>query len=350
MSLTLALVLVAVVVVAAMVAHSVWSARQATPKRATVVLPTPEQRVDPSLLHSAHGTADAAAEPRAPEPRALRRAPRIDALIDAIATLTLEAPVSAEHVLAHLPAQRRAGSKPMHFEGLNADSGEWEPLADGQRAGQRYGELQVGVQMANRSGALNEIEYSEFAQLVQGFAEGVAAMADLPDMLDVVARARELDNFASPNDVQLTVQLRDQGVAWSPGYVQQVAARHGFMPAGVAGRLVLPAAEDGAPPLLLVAFDPQAALADDPNQAVLRELTLSLDVPQSAEAAEPFATWQEAARGLAADMEGTLVDDDGRPITLHHFATIAGELKTIYTTLEARDMAAGSAVARRLFS
>ena len=47
-------------------------------------------------------------------------------------------------------------------------------------------------------------------------------MADFPDMLDVVARARELDDFASQHDAQLAVHLRANGAAWSVGYVQQM--------------------------------------------------------------------------------------------------------------------------------
>src|SRR5205085_1906886 len=77
---------------------------------------------------------------------------RIDALIDAIASLTLEVPVSGEMVLAHQPPTRRAGSKPFLIEGLNAETGEWEAVLGSQQ----YSELQAGVQLANRTGALNE--------------------------------------------------------------------------------------------------------------------------------------------------------------------------------------------------
>jgi hypothetical protein len=55
-------------------------------------------------------------------------------------------------------------------------------------------------------------------------------------MLDVVARARELDGLASPLDAQLTVTLRANSVAWSVGYVQQCAARQGFVPGALPGR------------------------------------------------------------------------------------------------------------------
>jgi hypothetical protein len=182
------------------------------------------------------------------------------------------------------------------------------------------------VQLANRSGALNEIEYSEFVHKLQAFAEGVGAMPDFPDMLDAVARARELDAFASQHDAQLTTALRANSIAWSVGYIQQAAGRHGFVPGSVPGRLVLPAVEEGAPPVLVLAFDPQVALSDDPGQAALRELSLSLDVPQTPEAAEPFAAWQHSARRLADDLDATLVDDHGQPITLHAFSAIGQEL------------------------
>ena len=161
------------------------------------------------------------------------------------------------------------------------------------RARSRYSELQAGVQLANRSGALNEIEYSEFAQTMQAFADNAGAMIELPDMLEVAARAKELDAFAGMHDAQLTVTLRANGVAWSPGYLQQVAGRHGFVPGAVSGRLVLPSGEDHAPALLMLTFDARAALSDEPELAAVREATLSLDVPQTPEAGR-------AVRRLAA--------------------------------------------------
>ncbi|HEV7915266.1 MAG TPA: cell division protein FtsZ, partial [Albitalea sp.] len=271
---------------------------------------------------------------------------RIDALIDAIAPLTLEAPVSAELALTHLPTTRRAGSKPLLIEGLNAETGDWEMPT----AGQRYGELQAGVQLANRTGSLNEIEYSEFVQKVQAFAEAIGAMADFPDMLDVVARARELDAFAGEHDAQLAVHLQARAAAWSVGYIQQHAARHGFVAGVVPGRLVLPSTEEGAPPVLTLTFDSQAAFADDPSRAAVRDVMLSFDVPQTDPQADPFIAWQASAQALALGMDAAIVDDHGRPLSPEGFAAIGGELKRLYERLEARDTAAGSATARRLFS
>ena len=338
MSLTTALAILGGVVLMAVLLHGWWSARRASPKPALVQPPSEVARVEPGF--------DASATALPAEPRPLKRVATIDALIDTIATLALDAPVSGEMVLAHLPPSRRAGSKPVFIEGLDTESGEWAPLAPAHH----YSELQAAVQLANRSGALNEIEYSEFVQKVQAFADAVGAAPDFPDMLDVVARARELDALTGPLDAQLSLTLRSNSVAWSAGYIQQVASRHGFVAGVLPGRLVVSAAEEGAPPLLALSFDAQAALAEDPQQTPVRECLLTLDVPQIEERLEPFPAWHHAARSLADDMDASMMDDQGQVITLHAFAAIGTELSGLYRRLEALDLAAGSAAARRLFS
>ncbi|HEY1091263.1 MAG TPA: cell division protein FtsZ [Burkholderiaceae bacterium] len=345
MTLTALLAILGGLVLAAVIAHGAWSARRAGPRQAQ---PQVEPETGPAERQEPQFDAPGLDPGDTTLPRvALRRAStRIDALIDAIATISVDAPVSGELALATLPPSRRAGTKPFHIEGLNAASGEWElpaPL-------RRYSEFQAGVQMANRSGPLNEIEYSEFVQKVQGFAEGLGGNVDFPDMLEVVATARELDQFAAAHDAQLALALRARGAAWTLGFVQQMAARHGFVSGALPGRLVMPAREEGDPAMLLLSFEAQAALADDPQASSLRELTLSLDVPQTAEALEPFAAWQEAARGLARDLEADICGANGELLNLHAFAAIGQQLTVLYHALASRDMAAGTLVSRRLFS
>jgi len=344
-SLTVALAALGGIVLAAVIAHGAWQARKAGPRRAA---PDPNSPRPEPIEPVMGGSATHAAElPAGIETRAPKRTPqKLDALIDAIAPLTVEAPLSGEMVLMHLPTTRRAGSKLFFIEGLNAETGEWESAAPGQR----YGEFQAGVQLANRTGPLNEIEYSEFVQKVEAFAEAVGAMADFPDMLDVVARARELDTFAGEHDAQLAVHLQARSAAWSVGYIQQHASRHGFVAGVVPGRLVLPSAEEGAPPVLTLTFDSQAAFADDPNRAAVRDVTLSFDVPQTDPKADPFVAWQASAQALSLGMDAAIVDDAGRPLSAEGFAAIGGELGQLYKKLELRDLAAGSAAARRLFS
>lgn len=341
MTLTTALVILGAVVLAALALQSWWSLRRDKP-RGPAEAGDSKLRVEPSLLDTEPALAETPAALRAPG----KRLPRLDALIDAIAPLALDGPITGELALQHLPSSRRAGTKPFYVEGLDTETGEWDAIA----AGRRYSELQAGVQLANRSGPLNAIEYSEFVQKLQAFAEAVGATADVPDMLEVVARARELDGLTAPLDAQLSVTLRTNGVAWSVGFVQQVAARQGLVPGGLPGRLVLPSSEENAPPLLVLAVDPQAALSEDPQAAVVRECTLTLDVPQTPAGQEPFPAWHLTGRQLADDLDATAVDDQGQNITLHAYDAIGKELDELYQRLERLDLAAGTPVARRLFS
>ena len=68
------------------------------------------------------------------------------------------------------------------------------------------------------------------------------------------------------------------------------------------------------PPVLGLTFDTQAALSEDPDQSAMREVTLSLDVPQVDRAEQPFVRMREAAMALAASMDGVITDDNGQLI------------------------------------
>jgi hypothetical protein len=347
-NLTIALACLGGVVLAGVVAHGAWQARRFGALKVQQAS-QPEFR-EPTLFdpvaEPVDAAVDAAPEPELVLPVARRASAKVDALLDAIVSLTVEAPVSGDMVLTHLPPSRRAGNKPFLIEGLNAETAEWEaPLP-----GQRYSEFQAGLQLANRGGAVNEIEFSEFVQKIGNFAESIGAMADFPDMLEEVARARELDAFAGEHDAQLAVHLHARSAAWSIGYIQQHASRHGFVNGIVPGRLVLPSIEDGAPPVLMLIFDAHAALADDPNQAMVRDVTLSFDVPQTDPVAQPFAAWQASAHALALGMDASIVDDNQQPLSPQGFEAIGNELGRLYESLQARDLAAGSMMARRLFS
>ena len=91
-------------------------------------------------------------------------------------------------------------------------------------------------------------------------------------------------------------------------------------------------------------------MADDPDQSALRELTLSLDVPQVDRGEQPFVRMRDGAIALAASMEGIITDDNGQVIRPEALDVIGADLEKLYDTLDARDLAAGSPQARRLFS
>ena len=330
-----------------MAVHAVWTARKNRPRQAI-----PEEGAKPASGEMPMG---AGIEPgldmaafdvvNFPLPAQEKR-PTMDALIDVIAPISLESQVSGDAALAAMPATRRAGSKPFAIEGFNAGSQSWEvPLA-----GQRYSSFQAGVQLANRSGALNEIEYSEFVIKTQAFCDAINGTPDFPEMREEVARARELDHFAGDHDAQLGFVVRALHSAWSPGYVQQNAAQLGFVAGVIPGRMVVPARQAGLPPMLGLLFDSQAAMAEDLSQSAIREVAISLDVAQVDRNERAFERMREVALLLAERMDGVVTDDNGLTLAPEAMEVIGADLETLYDTLDRRDLSAGSALARRLFS
>lgn len=298
----------------------------------------PSAMMNPMIAKVMDGTATDLLQPE--------KRPALDALIDVIAPVEIDLPISGEAAIASMPPTRRVGSKLFNVEGLNTETGLWET----PRHGQRYSAFQTGVQLANRTGALNEIEYSEFVLKTQTFADAINGSPEFPDMIEEVSRARELDNFASAHDAQLSFTLKATKASWSPGYVHQNAARLGFVPGVIPGRMVVPANEVGLPAILGLTFDSQAAMSEDMAQSAIREITLSLDVPQVDRREEPFARLIQSAHELARVMDGVVTDDNGQPLAEAAIGAIARDLQALYNTLDARDLSAGSPQARRLFS
>lgn len=350
--LTVGLAVAGGLVLAAVVAHGAWSARRKLPSTANTA--GPDQRTEPSLGGQGAAlqqTADADFDEAVllpSQPLNAERKPGLDALIDAIAHIALPEAgwVSGEAALASMPATRRVGTKPFAIEGLNASTRHWES----PQAQQRYSAFQAGVQLANRNGALNDIEFSEFVQKTTAFADAFDADGEFPEMRDEVARARELDQFAQAHDAQLSFTLRPRSVSWSPGYLQQNASQLGFVAGVMPGRMVLPAQNPGMPPLLVLSFDTAAALADDPELSALRECKLSLDAPQVRREEQAFVRMRDAAITLCARMDGVLCDEAGQRIPAEALDAIGTDLERLYDTLDERDLSAGSPQARRLFS
>ena len=358
-SLQLALIVAGAVIIAAVLAFNGLQAWQLRRRRRAAEPQAPSmdaeadfgERREPDL-----GDAELATEGA----RARSSAPRIDPLIDAIASFLFEQPVPGSALIERLPRAARAGAKPLLFEGRNAVDGRWESL----QPQSRYAELQAAVQLASRNGALNAIEFSEFVTKCHALGEALGTAPDLPDMGEVLEHARDLDAFAAANDAQLSINLQAQGVAWGVDYLRQQAQAAGIAGAAGAGRLALleavGEAEDGAAPvasadghrllaLVQLQYDAQADLSDDPQLPVSRA-TLLLDVAQVPQSLRPFARMREAAQRLAQALPARQVDDNGAPLSPAALDQIELQLQQLYAALDARGLPAGSAAAQRLFS
>ncbi|WP_369403342.1 cell division protein FtsZ [Serpentinimonas barnesii] len=351
------LLLLGLALLVALLLYNLWNARRQRPRRpdaaASAPLPPggpaePGLRLDPVLGPLAQqppaGGQDASAVPDLP--KAVQPQQVLDARLDAIALLLSDQLVSGDAVLAALPVSRRIDGKPFYVEAQNTQSQQWEL----PRPGERYHTLRAGIQLVNRAGALNEIGFSQFIQRLDELADSLQLRPEYPDMMQEVARARTLDQFALAHDAQLSFYVRARRAAWSPGYLTQHAARVGFVPGLLPGRLVLPASTAGAAAVLVLQYETQAALADDPEQVVLNQFSIALDVPHVARSERPYVRLRESVQQLAHSMEGVVCDGAGTPLQGDAMDQIGAELEALCEALQARELAPGSVLARRLFS
>lgn len=260
----------------------------------------------------------------------------IDELIDCAISLVLEAPARGERILPALQTLRYVGSKPVHFVGQR-DDGAWEEVAVG---GIYYG-LYAGVQLANRSGALNELEYSELITRLRQVCDDIDAEPDVPEMRDAMARARSLHQFIGEYDAQLSISVRSNGSPWAVNTLLGALERQGF-DLRPDGRLVMPDGDGGT----LFSLSMNVTLAEE----VTPRLTLLLDVPRVAPLRDGFGAMTACARMLATRLDGTMIDDSDQPLAEPALAEIAEQVNAFYSSMEAANVPAGSTRALRLFA
>ncbi|WP_374626899.1 cell division protein ZipA C-terminal FtsZ-binding domain-containing protein [Pandoraea sp.] len=270
--------------------------------------------------------------------------PIIDERIDCVVELPLASVVAAERLMPLTVRMRRAGSKAVNVEGRADESSPWELI----RAGGRYHQLRIAVQLANRAGALNEVEFSEFSNLVQTLADAVDALPELPDMMETVARARELDSFAAQCDAQLSVNVLSDGAPWSANYVQAVATQDGMLLSRDGMRFVKLDVRQN--PVFMLQFGDTNFLRDDLTYKGGDLITMLLDVPVADEDLLPFRLMCDYARSIGQRIGGRVVDDQRRPLSDAALQNVDTQLLKLYERLEARNLPAGSPVTRRLFS
>ncbi len=349
--LQIALIVIGAIIIAAVIAYNSWQSGKFKRQRASL---DADESGRPEPVEP--GGIDALSvdgEPLEPVPLSPEVGPRprllplqIDPLIDAIASYLLDPVRTGEALQPRLPKAARAGAKRMLFEGRNAESGKWEPL----QPQHSYAELQAAVQLSNRGGPINAIEFSEFIAKCHELGDALGVAPDLPDMAEALQQARQLDTFANANDAQLSITLRARNVPWGIDFLRQRAQAEGFVPGAEAGRMVLlyQDVEQEPTPLVHLQFDARADLAD--SAAAVGHATLLLEVPQAPAAQKPFGRMRQAARALATALDAVVVDDNNAPLSDAALDHIEKQLGMLYEVLDQHGLSAGSAAAQRLFS
>ena len=260
----------------------------------------------------------------------------VDEFIECVISIEFEQPLRGDKILNEVQSFRLVGNKPVQFIGINS-VGKQEVISHATS----YTQLLVGTLLVSRSGALNELEYSELVMQLKVIAENLNAYLDIPDMKHVMDAGRDLHLFVTEHDAQLSVNVHTNGAPWAIHTLLAALEKQGF-DARPDGRLVMPDGDGGS----LYHLSTNGGLADQ----VTSRITLLLDVPCVAPGRGAFKAMISCAKSLALRLGGSLVDDGNSALNDVTLDQIQEQVELFYSAMQAADIPAGSVRAIKIFS
>jgi len=262
-----------------------------------------------------------------------------DPACEVVIEINFAEPVRGADLLPYMQSLRHVGRKPMR---VFAETDQRRHRAR-VHAGETYASMQLAVLLANRSGPLTAIEWSQAWARAQDMAERFDATIEGPDQQAVLEQGARLDDTCAALDTQVGLTLM-LGTAQPAAEVLSVARDTGFVAEG--NRLAWPA-ENGATRFTLSRAD---GAAFDAGMGGIERLYLLLDVPCAPADSRAFGRMVDVGRDLAARLRAELVDDQGKPLAEGSETVIDERLQVLFEQLEQAGLPAGSERAQRVFA
>lgn len=263
----------------------------------------------------------------------------VDPTTEAVIDIRFAQPVETVQLYQALESLRRVGSKPVRIF-AESDQGLHRSAL---RPGEAYVSLQLAVLLANRSGPLTDIEWSQLWAVAQKLAEQFDGAVEGPDQAPVMRQASDLDKLCASIDAQVGLVLRfDQEHAVPE--VMKVLHNAGFVQFG----RQLAWVSEHQTPRFTALLDGQAAF--DVQADAIERIDLLVDLPNSPADDQAFSRMATVGRDLARRLGGTLLDDQGNPVSDHADDAIDRQLQSLYAQLEKAGFPAGESRTSRVFS
>lgn len=262
-----------------------------------------------------------------------------DPSTEVVIEITFQGPMLGEDLAPLLQPLRSAGRKAVRIFAQDIEG----QLDARLRLDGQYVSVQLAVLLANRSGPLTAIEWSQIWNRAQGLADQLESGIEGPDQQYVLDAASRLDDACAALDTQVGLTLL-LGSMRPVSEVTMAAKAMGFVPVdGVLAWL-------GDYGLVCFSLSRADAESIDAGMASVDRLSMLLDVPCSPVDTRAFGKMADVGFELARRIGGELVDDQLRPLQPGADAAIDEKLKTLYSQLEKAGFAAGSPRARRVFA
>ncbi|MGY6273798.1 cell division protein ZipA C-terminal FtsZ-binding domain-containing protein [Achromobacter denitrificans] len=262
-----------------------------------------------------------------------------DPACEVVIEINFAEPVRGAELLPYMQSLRHVGRKPMR---VFAETDQRRHRAH-IHADESYASMQLAVLLANRSGPLTAIEWSQAWARAQDMAERFDATIEGPDQQAVLEQGARLDDTCAALDTQVGLTLL-LGAAQPAAEVLAVARDTGFV---ADGNRMAWLADNGVARFTLARAD---GAAFDAGMGGIERLYLLLDVPCSPADSRAFGRMVDVGRDLAARLRAELVDDQGKPLADGSEAVIDERLQVLFGQLEQAGLPAGSERAQRVFA
>ena len=248
-------------------------------------------------------------------------------------------PVRGADLLAALSGYHKAGRKPVRVF-AETDTQHHHARIHPEES---YVSVQLAVLLANRSGPLTAIEWSQAWTRAEDLSERFEGTMEGPDQQVVLEQAAKLDDACAALDTQVGLTLtmpEPQPMVQIIGTAQSLA----FVADGI--RLAW-LSEQNQVCFTLLRAD---GAAMETGMGAADHLYLLLDVPCSPADPRAFGRMVDVGRQLAARLEADLVDDHGKPLAEGAEATIDERLQVLFQQLDQAGLTAGGERALRVFA
>lgn len=270
----------------------------------------------------------------------------LDPRLEFVVAMELVEPVSVGQILRSQHDAMRRLNKPVHWIGFNEHNREWEPLQQDSSFPVRR--LRVGLQLVNRLGPVADGDVAIFTNAMQGLADELTAVADMPSSR-ILDQAAELDRFCAAVDLEIGINLISRGAPFAGTKIRALAEAAG-LELGVDG-VFTRYDEAGHAQFCLQNYESTQFSADSVRMMTTHGLTFLIDVPRVDHGERVFTQMTDLAKRFAETLQGILVDDNRQPLTDTQLEHIRREfIGKPQATMASFGLAAGSPQALRLFS
>jgi FtsZ-interacting cell division protein ZipA len=234
-------------------------------------------------------------------------------------------------------------SKSVLWEGFDPEHNRWDLLEPDRR----YSRLRAGMQLVDRRGAVDESELAAFGAAVEEAAASLDLLATPPPVAQAASTARELDRFCGEVDIRVAVHIQSDAAPFPGSRLAGLAVSLGFE-LDQAERRFLRRDGDGRVLFALADFGPAPFDVERLDSVALRAVTFELDVPRTPRGA--FGQFRDMALSIAQGLNSRIVDDNRQPLSAAAFDAIEAQVQSVHSSMEARGIVPGGALALRLFS